>query len=120
MDLISRSELVKLLEDRKREHYENYESFRNYMGNRRLEHETEYEECKRILTIVANQPTVEAVPVVHGEWIRKRENPMEITCECSVCHVKTYLCGKHFDTEYYWFSRKFCPNCGADMRTSAK
>ena len=107
MDLISRSELVKILEDRKREHYENYESFRNYMCNRRLEHETEYEECKRILTIVANQPTVEAVPVVHGEW---RHLGGDEWC-CTECgHVIT--------TEGSWEkpTKKFCEECGADMR----
>lgn len=103
MDLISRSELVKLLEYRKREHYENYESFRNYMGNRRLEHETEYEECKRILTIVANQPTVEAVPVVHGEWDKYRISKL-FSYTCNICHC---------DVEE---KTPFCPSCGADMR----
>ena len=103
IDLINRSELLKILENRKREHYENYESFRNYMGNRRLEHETEYEECKRILAIVASLTSVEAVPVVHGEWIAQDESLTKF--KCSVCNGKNY--GGH---------EKFCPNCGADMR----
>lgn len=106
MDLISRSELVKLLEDRKREHYENYESFRNYMGNRRLEHETEYEECKRILTIVTNQPTVEDVPVVHGEWKYYKKQGIAVCTNCSFERNLDDNFGKAIA----------CPNCGADMR----
>lgn len=103
MDLISRSELVNLLKNRKREHYENYESFRNYMGDRRLEHETEYKECRRILNIVESLTSVEAVPVVHGEWIAQDEGLTKFMC--SVCNGK-----------YHGGHEKFCPECGADMR----
>ena len=119
MELISRSELVKLLEDRKREHYENYESFRNYMGDRKLEHETEYEECKRILTIVVNQPTIEAVPVVHGEWVYdENANDWGIGgWRCSECGCKNNNLGCDPKLPVHWFAgSKFCPQCGADMR----
>ena len=52
-------------------------------------------------------PTIEAVPVVHGEWIDLRESSKDVpSCKCSACgHV-------HFGLE-----TNFCPNCGAKMRT---
>jgi hypothetical protein len=49
------------------------------------------------------QPTIEAVPVVHGEWIAQDEGLTKFMC--SICKGKNY--GGH---------EKFCPNCGADMR----
>ena len=63
--------------------------------------------------LVRRQPTIEAVPV--GEWIRN-ENPIEISCECSICHAKDYWYDIDKANEYYWFHRKFCPNCGARMK----
>ena len=48
-----------------------------------------------------NAPTVDAVPVVHGRWIRRTDYPMKY--ECSECgHLKD-------------FSRPYCELCGAKM-----
>ena len=56
------------------------------------------------------QPTVDAVPVVHGRW----EDPQpegvvswdkRAYAQCSVCKAKEYLARK----------KKYCPNCGARM-----
>lgn len=58
---------------------------------------------------IQGQPTVEAVPVVHGEWIVGSKP------RCSVCG-KSAL--REFDRED-WLSHvpsDFCPHCGADMR----
>lgn len=52
--------------------------------------------------VVEGQPTVEAVPVVHGEWIGGKWYK-----ECSVC------------SEVFTPTTtlpNFCPKCGADMR----
>ena len=49
-------------------------------------------------------PTVDAVEVVHGEWIGNGI-PESVLSECSVCG---YSCGSS--------SFNYCPNCGADMR----
>lgn len=46
-------------------------------------------------------PTVEAKPVVHGEWLERDWFPFNLYCS---------VCGKE-DAPY-----DFCPNCGADMR----
>ena len=62
--------------------------------------------------VVAQQPTVEAVPVVHGEWILEEKAGVDYWC-CSHCHK--------IRSEYYAKPKdNFCPNCGADMRTSAE
>ena len=57
--------------------------------------------------VVAQQPTVEAVPVVHGEW---RHIGGDEWC-CSEC-------GNVISTEGSWEkpTAKFCEECGADMR----
>ena len=57
--------------------------------------------------VVAQQPTVEAVPVVHGEW---RHIGGDEWC-CSEC-------GNVISTEGSWEkpTGKFCEECGADMR----
>ena len=67
-----------------------------------------------LLRIINEQPASEAAQEVHGKWIRN-ENPIEISCECSVCHAKDYWYDIDKANEYYWFHRKFCPNCGAKM-----
>ena len=59
-----------------------------------------------VLNIVNKQPTVEAVPVVHGEWVNEYINRYGHPCHC--CSV----CGFHASHQ----DKNFCPNCGADMR----
>ena len=51
-------------------------------------------------------PTVEAVPVVHGEWVNEYINSYGHPCHC--CSV----CGFHASHQ----DKNFCPECGADMR----
>lgn len=51
-------------------------------------------------------PTVDAVPVVHGRWIRD-----EFGSKCGACCLYAYR--DKFDQP--WES-PYCPNCGADMR----
>lgn len=53
---------------------------------------------------VKNAKTVDAKPVVHGEW---EDNPY--IWECNQCH--TWLIVEQGDVDM-----NFCPNCGADMR----
>lgn len=56
----------------------------------------------RVQTI-ANMPTVDAKPVVHGTWI---EEPylLGVTRRCNVC-------GENYGMPHGVFN--FCPNCGA-------
>ena len=57
--------------------------------------------------LVRRQPTIEAVPVVHGEW---KYSPKENIATCKMCSYEHYL------GTYHQYARNFCPNCGADMR----
>ncbi len=54
------------------------------------------------------QPTIEARPVVRGEWIKYKLgwDDYVLRVKCSVCDHREYNNKPHF-----------CPNCGADMRT---
>lgn len=63
------------------------------------------------ITVLNGLPTVDAVPVVHGRWIRVYSRPgvfkyLGWTCD---------QCGQRTVHEYapQWY--KFCPNCGAKM-----
>lgn len=55
---------------------------------------------------LGRMPTVDAVEVVHGEWITK-------CMEGSWTHYRYSCsnCGSGFDS-----NSNYCPNCGADMR----
>lgn len=60
-----------------------------------------------VCALIANAPTIEAVPVVHGENLQAEWPSL---FECSVCH---WECGDTVpcDTETF----NFCPNCGAKI-----
>ena len=49
-------------------------------------------------------PTIEAVPVVHGEWIKS--DLLFEADKCTICNSSIYNTS----------GMNFCPNCGADMR----
>lgn len=51
-------------------------------------------------------PTVDAVPVKHGEWLIRHVGHGHYW-ECSVCHKNPCI----YVTEH----TNFCPNCGAKM-----
>ena len=74
-----------------------------------------------LVQMINNQPTIEAVPVVQGEWIKNRPNigVMEEFHRLGI--------GKEMSVEsIYWTcsvcgnwglpSGNFCSKCGADMR----
>lgn len=69
-----------------------------------------------VLGRVRTAPSVDAVPVVHGEWTTKRTLQHDGEYYCSRCGF-----------EAFWSWRRdaqsltnFCPNCGADMRGEDK
>lgn len=67
--------------------------------------------------IIEKQPTIEAVPVVHGEWNIGKFNAGSETVfmECSECaavfDVPTFVFGLNYN---------YCPNCGVKMDGGAE
>ena len=62
-----------------------------------------------MLDSIDAQPTIDAVPVVHGEWI-KRHNYSQGFYEST--DYKCSVCGLERD----WLGgENYCPNCGANM-----
>ena len=59
---------------------------------------------------VSRLPTIDAVPVVHGEWKVILAEPWCTfdECKCSVCGVVEYF-------NKGWKRFDYCPNCGSKM-----
>ena len=51
------------------------------------------------------QPTVNAVPVVRGEWIKRSNEEIGTLAICSKCSYPIS----------WWHRSKYCPSCGAKM-----
>ena len=67
--------------------------------------------------MIANAPTVDAVPVVHGEWLdgyaTQNGKVVYKSIDCSVC--EEYFKIESYDREYWKARFKVCPFCGAKM-----
>jgi hypothetical protein len=55
---------------------------------------------------IMEQPTIEAVPVVHGEIVT-------VTDKYAVMHHRCSVCDEELEWQEY---PNFCHNCGADLR----
>jgi hypothetical protein len=93
-DLISRSALMKYIEDT-----------HAYSGLPMAAHICTME-------LLTYAPAVEAIEVTHGQWIEKCRGKM---CECIVCkevfdNTCNDIVGRYGIGEW-----KYCPNCGAKM-----
>lgn len=62
-----------------------------------------------VADMIDDAPTIEAVPVVHGEWVKAK---YDAEYECSNCHCIEYECL----TKSGFKLPDFCPNCGAKMK----
>lgn len=66
---------------------------------------------------IEDAPTVDAVPVVHGRWIRPHWKNSNYCYDCSECG------GEAMHRDYQWAKDgiyPICPNCGAKMDGGAK
>lgn len=63
-----------------------------------------YKNCKKFVEWF--EKTVDAVEVVHGEWLWTEENNDDVQ--------QYWVCSKCSD--YMYFKTNYCPNCGAGMR----
>ena len=69
----------------------------------------------RIELGVLELPTVEAKPVVHGEWMKDQVETGDPYGNglYLIDMLRCSVCGGFFDVSE---TRNFCPECGADMR----
>ena len=65
-----------------------------------------------VLWEIYHAPTIDAVPVVHGEWIKRREFVEDMQFDGFRCSACNWWKG---DFETY----NYCPNCGAKMEVQA-
>ena len=60
-----------------------------------------------VITYLSEQPTVDAVEVVHGHWIPVPSSDMMTG--------KAYKCSECGKMRYGSYMPNYCPNCGAKM-----
>ena len=75
-----------------------------------IAHPNAYHLTNYATLILQEAPTVEAKPVVHGEWILLGQRVYGSGGGRNYTHYCSG-CGQHGFEDY-----KLCPNCGADMR----
>lgn len=59
----------------------------------------------KIQRLIADTPTVDAVPVVHGRWETNSDRPDSLICSICKCGFDMWKHDPH----------NYCPNCGAKM-----
>ena len=106
-DLISREALIETIGKLKVDYYVDMNGKHNPI-----------EQANKIINCIEDAPTVEAVPVVHGEWLDFYGDYS--TAECDQC-AECYEVSPDSEPKKEYFEAfkqcyNFCPNCGADMR----
>lgn len=84
---------------------------RDYLDTSSVIGRGEYIALNKALTMLDEQPTVDAVPVIRGKWLKRNNDnyspfdpcSSENICICNQCGYET-----DFETNY-------CANCGAKM-----
>ena len=106
-DLISRSALMEILQERWRRIVDKNGEYDHYAAG--------FDDA---ISYVDDAPAVDAVPVVHAKWVKDGER----NTYCS--HCEKYIPTVHFYEEYQdyeceWdeeiYETEYCPNCGAKM-----
>ena len=77
--------------------------------DREVDMADDWNTAHEIANLIKYAPTIEAQPVVHGEWLIKEDEACFAMWDyCSVCGFEMgFATSSHY--------AKFCPNCGAKM-----
>ena len=89
--------------------------WRQAISSNRSKIET-YDTLGMVMDMMDEIPTVDAVPVVHGEWVRDHGDYGKLIC--SRCKCKAGYRAKETELGYNIFNvspSNYCPNCGAKM-----
>ncbi len=70
-----------------------------------------------VWSCIEDQPTVDAVPVVHGRWIFRKHGVLGHSVKCSTCGFGCPLVNKKTWLEYH--GHKHCGCCGSQMDKEA-
>lgn len=80
------------------------DALKEYRNHRIACGNADFDEMERLSAFIATVPRVDAVEVVHGEWVDEHEDGHgEWVGTCSQCHKTARVAN-------------FCPNCGAKMK----
>jgi hypothetical protein len=60
-----------------------------------------------VITYLSEQPTVDAVEVLHGQWV---SDEGDVLFHCSECETQISTSWDYDDLQW-----NYCPNCGAKM-----
>ena len=77
---------------------------------------------RRAMSVLANLPAADVVPVRHGKWVDKStiiDEKAEVITEWQ--SARCTCCNKYHTTPYLYYFDNFtyCPNCGARMDLDA-
>jgi len=56
-----------------------------------------------LAAVIESAPTLDVIPIVHGQWINIPDKPEWDQKMCSICG------------DYFCCQGNYCPNCGAKM-----
>ena len=87
------------------------ESLFNALAKQRAYEPKHRRTIMRSIQLVSEQPTVDAVPVVHGHW---KYNDFDIPY-CSQCGNRIKTPGFVGSTEFYETEYMYCQHCGSKM-----
>ena len=95
-----------------------YNGIALYMAENAYLNDTALDVLKMVAEWLNKAPTVDAVEVVHGRWIRKpigKYTGVDEVC-CSICGCFLGVVASDTAFREAIEGMNYCPNCGADMR----